>query len=664
MSIRICLIQLFFVLGIVQGGAQTPGRTADFLARPTGGGVQFQPVLPPLQQIAGAPPAFWDHYWEFGDGGFSFEAEPFHAYPAEGEYEVLYLATGKYDNGKAPRSRKKKTQAPPAKEAVAFHRPHVLPDATAALGMKAVRDPRAEEEFVCILSYANRSPVVQSGRLFLFFNQKAYPRPHFDFLEARTHWGEEPETEALTAVPTPPLEGWAGTVPPALHYALQLPPPDAAFALEDLRDEYRSERAWRFQGLQPDEVRNLFVSLQATPSMLRDTSALIHLSGLLLSEDGRIAERFDLELEIVASHDPNHIAVSRRRMGFRGVRRKDLTYKVRFQNTGEGPASRVEITCEVPRGLDPATLEILEHYPECPLCPETPTDASCLDTTLLEDRIVFTFRNIYLPGTRQPGLSERDSTKGFIRFRLQPARRIRKQDLAARASIVFDKNPPIRTNRARTDFKPGLSPALLLGRTLHPQDDAPDQTTLGLALAPFKPYRLFLQGEVWFEPPKSSTSTSEFTRDSSYFGLITFPGGTAREVLIDSLVFTEEVEIEKSSFLTLVPLQLRYNLSGWLSLGAGAQLALQFQKRTLETTTSGSKRVFDPASGAELTDFGEVFPATTTAESTSELLWRPALFADVHFGKVRLGPALGIRGVLPLHSGREPYLLAFVYWKI
>jgi len=46
----------------------------------------FKSEKPLLNQIAGAPKAFYSHYWEFGDGNFSTKEEPNHTYKEPGNY--------------------------------------------------------------------------------------------------------------------------------------------------------------------------------------------------------------------------------------------------------------------------------------------------------------------------------------------------------------------------------------------------------------------------------------------------------------------------------------------------------------------------------------------------------------------------------------------------
>ena len=66
---------------------------------------------PPLDQIPGAPEAFYEYFWEFGDGSYSFEENPTHIYKDFGDGDVLVAMTNNYSNGGAPPTRpKKKTQ--------------------------------------------------------------------------------------------------------------------------------------------------------------------------------------------------------------------------------------------------------------------------------------------------------------------------------------------------------------------------------------------------------------------------------------------------------------------------------------------------------------------------------------------------------------------------
>ena len=632
-----------------------PAPQADFLMRMSGAHLEVQPLLPPLQQIAGAPPAFYEYYWEFGDGTYSFEESPTHLYRDTSAHEVLLLATGKYDNGKAPRSRKRsaKPKKAAAREEVASTNPlNALQHESDWLGLKAVRSPRPGEELILILSYANRSPLPQSGRLEFAYNENAYSRAHFRWQEARTHHGEAAASPLLSQnQPRIPTEAWSGNAAPTNLYELQLPASPA-----QLQSRYREQRAWSFSGLQPGEVRNLFLSLQATEDMLADTNAIITVEARLTTDDGRVDESFPLEMEIVASHDPNYIAVSDRRLNYRRARQNDLSYKVHFQNTGEGPASRVEIQTDLPPGYSAESLRILETQPAVPLCPEAPASWSCLDTAYQDGQLVLTFRNIYLPGTRQEGVGQRDSTQGYVKYRLSPGKAVEKRPFSARAAIIFDQNPPIRTGRAATRFKAGWSPGLLAGRRF--SSDGEGAWQFGLSLAPFSPHRLFWQVELWAGLPteqQSSNSSRDTVRTEN--DLLGLPFVATVDTITQQ---TQTVNTQVQTF-ALTPLQARYNLSGWIGLGTGLMLELEYRRSEQTTQAERFVRIYDP-DGQELTDLAQSLSPAEQSETTAATNLYGSWFAEVQLGKVRQGPALGIRGVLPFDA-RPAYGLAFLQWR-
>lgn len=666
-SLMLCL-PLFSMLA-----QTTPQPQADFMVRLEASNTLFAPVVPPLTQIAGAPTAYYEYYWEFGDGTFSFAENPAHVYADTSAREVYLLATGKYDNGKAPKSRKKKVAGPKEKPktliADAQPLPTVLEDATASIGLRGVRNPRAGEELVCVLAYANHTPITQSGKLYLFFNQKSYKNDHFTFLEARTHYEEVEEKEAITWTDlNHAINGWTGVGNDLNWYDLSLPDKEPTEVLNELKNNYKTSKAWSFNNLQSGEQRNLFLSLNANNAMLADTNAIITVTGLLISDDQRVVETYTLEMEIVASHDPNYIAVSQRDMNFRRIRSKDLEYKVHFQNNGEGPASAIQITCDVPTGLDATGLQVLDLYPKCLLCPEQEVSWSCLDTSFQEGKVIFTFKNIYLPGTRQEGISDRDSTKGFVKYRLLPNKKIRKLSFDARASIVFDKNPPIQTNRTATHFKPGISPGLLAGWNIFPDDPKRNYFSVGVSLAPFKSYRRFFQVELWkgfpFSPITERTSLQDSTstlQDSPSFLLI-----------VDSVTTINRQTEQNPLYFNIVPLQLRKNFTDWFSSGVGVMLNVELQRNQITEQRLLERKLYrtlvpDVTIPRERTQpLTDLFTRQTTTSTSSTQKWvvNAALFADIQLGLVRQGPALGLRGIVPLEKTPNWYISLFASWKL
>lgn len=629
-------------------------RVADFNAEPAGGGetLQFSPVLPPLLQKAGAPTAYYGLFWEFGDGQFLFSSEKnvTHTYTRLGEYTASVEATNYYDDGKKPQKKRKTIKSgTPRNTGSAVAAASPLPGVYDAgsrqsIALRTSVQPKSGEELTCIISYRNLGSVTTDGRLHLFFNEKKFPSPHFRYLESRTHFGETPEATYSSVVSDLETEGLAAldfTVNRPNSNAVELqtstfqfsPPIIAEEMLKTARGEFREAHTWRFNNLRTGESRNLFVSLNGTASMLRDTSATIHLAGVFEPFDPVLApERFTLEVEIVASHDPNRISVSDSRVNYRAIGSKHLDYKVQFQNNGEGPASTVQIEVSVPGGLELAKMRPLDWYPRCPICPQTPTERSCLDTTLLIDGLRFTFRNIYLPGSRQEGVESIDSTRGFVRYRIEPERSMPKRAFRSIAQIVFDKNPPIRTNFSRTRFKRGISPGMKAGYGFDPDALREGYFFLGASVSPYKSWRIYPQLELLTGLRGRQDEGERMFQDT---------------LLLENSTDVKFFEVRDSTVRSSrglvafeVPFLLRKNFNRWMGAGVGgsAKLLMDNGEDLLSVTKIRYRKVL----GQTTTQVGPPVSASSS-RNVSATRTQYTVFADLTLGAVRAGPNVGIR---------------------
>lgn len=634
-----------------------PVRELDFSSSSDGNAIRFHPAMPALAQKAGARPAFWEYFWEFGDGSFSREENPSHIYVQPGDYAATLDATAHYDDGKKPKKKKRPIAVPNGNSALASTSfPDVFDaEAKQAIAMAANTQPRAEEELTCIISYRNNGFMTTGGRLHLFYNEKVFPASHFNFVEARTHFGETEDPLISQALPT--------DVSPAVNWVVLSPrlntgsgtvlsgdrPPASILQtmLDDARGKYREERAWRFSELEAGAKRNLFISLAATASMIKDTSAFIHLEAVFAPDDPALPpESFVLEIEIVASHDPNAIAVSDNRINYRSIGDKKLSYKVQFQNNGEGPASNVQVKVEIPKGLDMARMRPVDWYPKCPICPKTPTGSSCLDTASTKNGLTFTFRNIYLPGSRQKDVLHRDSTKGFVKYRIEAGKDMPKRSFRSRAMITFDKNPPIFTNFTKTRFKPGLSPGLKAGYGFLPDSSKSGYVFFGFSLSPYKSWRIYPQIELLMGIKGREELQTEVYKDS----VLTAVGDFKANIYRDSTVKSTR------GFVSFeIPVLLRKNFSRVFGAGVGVSARITLENG--ETTTNTTKtRVFVPHPGVQLpppsvkdTTWSQPYSATDT---------RFTVFGDLTFGSVRAGPNVGVRAGAIL--GRQKKVQPFV----
>src|SRR5690625_3565427 len=154
--------------------------------------VQFDSHLRSLRQIAGAPEAFYTYFWEFGDGGFSFNENPRHIYADSGEYTVRLFATNNYDDGRPPPTRPVLVRATTGgtPENTSQHSGFFNEDNR--LQLKVNRQPRPDEDMICIIGYRNPSKNDRpfNGSLVLFYNEEQFKKKNFGLTEIRKYHDE------------------------------------------------------------------------------------------------------------------------------------------------------------------------------------------------------------------------------------------------------------------------------------------------------------------------------------------------------------------------------------------------------------------------------------------------------------------------------------------
>ncbi len=188
----------------------------------------------------------------------------------------------------------------------------------------------------------------------------------------------------------------------------------------------------------PLQDRYLSLLVRTKPNVaLEDTVIVTALANWSTGTDLTPADNVAVLRDIVYSaFDPNDKSV---RPGFYSVdslsQRIPLDYTVRFQNTGNAPASTVIILDTLSTDLDLATFEFVAA--------SHPVSLRLLPGRVLE----FRFDNIQLPdSTADPAGSH-----GFARFRVTPYADLLPGDtIRNTAHIYFDFNDPIVTNTTET----------------------------------------------------------------------------------------------------------------------------------------------------------------------------------------------------------------------
>ena len=625
----------------------TVTRRASIGYNQRGNLVSFKPETPPLIPIAGAPKPSYSYLWELGDGHYSKEAEPKHTYKNKGTYTARLSVTNNYDNGKPPATRPKKVVVNEI-DNDSYKNIASIEDQN-GFSIQKNRDPIPEQEIVVILSYQNMENYVSNGKLYLFYNEKQFKNNNFELIDFRTHAGER-ETKENALVTLNDIENsdsyWASNSPlaPAKKYKNPTTEEDLDASLKLANETYKNVSILEFDDCNPTETRNVFYTFKTTPEMIKDTSATITMRGIFVPNRSFKNHKVkNLEMEIVTSHDPNKMGSNGSFINYRLVRFKRVNFKTRFQNNGEGPAKMIRLETDIPTMLDKKTFQIEDMYPKCPICPkdEIPT-VSCLDTIIKQNQIIFTFKNIYLPGSNQKNVKEIDSTKGFVKYSMKFSEDFHKIKTKSRTAIIFDKNDPIITNYATTRFLPGISVGIKTGYNWYPSLENSKSYFVGTTVSPFKSYKYYWQAEFL-----NSLNTYANTTVKQEEIVVT-PNGVRQLQRTTTNTSNENVNWE-------IPILLRYNINNYIGVGAGLQANINAAaKQNTNQKIENYEGITDK------------FLISTKSESSSAsqsfTSIKSGLILDLTLGAARIGPSLGARYVLNFKENFN-YFQFYGIWK-
>lgn len=643
----------------------TTSRKATIIPVQTNNSFIFKSEKPLLNQIAGAPKAFYSHYWEFGDGNFSTKEEPNHTYKEPGEYEVKLWATNNYDSGKTPTTRPQKVKTNDKADA-SQNEVQLMDD---NIVLKRNREPLPDEDFVVILSYKNEKDYVTNGKIYFYYNEKEFKNDNFDLIETRNYHNENVEEISSDLVYN---EGFDSnnsafaSVENLIYSTSKFQDTtirkNLAISLEEAKQKFKKGKIITFNNMNPNEQRNIFFTLKTTPEMIKDTSAILKVRSIYVPDSNYENHKIkDMEMEIVTSHDPNKMSTNGLFINYRLVRFKRVKFKTRFQNNGEGPAKTIRLETDVPDMYDKTTLQIESMYPECPICPKNQeVRYSCLDTIVTQKQIIFTFKNIYLPGSEQKNVTEKDSTKGFVKYSLKFGKDFHKVKTKSRTAIIFDKNDPIITNYSVTRFNPGISIGAKVGYNYFPKLDNAKSYFVGATISPFKSYRLYWQSELYFNSLNydGTTTTSEFSQ-FQFNPPIENPNGTVSDFGFERKTTTSQTN---RIVTDIVPVSLRYNINNYIGVGFGPQVSTTISSKNEISETYQYYQAVQNSTGIGP---GEEIPQlkreinTSTKEMTQV---QTQLFADVTLGFSRIGPSLGIRYYKNFKSDFDSWQF-YAIWK-
>ncbi len=625
------------------------------------GVTKFTGELRPLRPIAGAPAPFYTYFWEFGDGGFSFEENPSHQFTRYDSVMVRLFATNNYDDGKRPPTRPRPIVKPAnPKTLIAANPSSNLFKMGGNVEMKTNCMPKPGDDMMLVFGYRNKMENGQqniNGTIAILYNDVEFSNNNFDLAEVRTyHKEKKADLKALLNTASASLKTNQPVYYASLNNDLSVNKAEKIL-LRDQVKAFKSQQSWKFENLKQNEERFVFMHFKTTPEMLKDTNATVRISAAFIPDNPLVeTEFFNLELQIVASHDPNKMVLRKSRMNYRFTgKNRELTYKVRFQNTGKGPAKKIDVGVNISPVFDPATLRIIKTQPEVSNCDSAYANQSCIKTSFSADSVHFVFTNIYLPGMQQKGVKDADSTQGFVEYKIKFKEKPEKLPIKSGAAIVFDKNEPIYTNRAVGRFKMGLSPGIIAGYGFPFQRDNSNylnhkNIVIGATLSPYASHRYYWQAELYL-----TSFIAETILVPNVGNII------GRDTVINKVGYKIEdkqlYKTKKVITINTVPLQFRYNINKFIGAGAGAIVAFDIYQKT--TSELRYKLLTQNAQGTPLEiDFNRDMGAIK--KSFSEL--SASLFMDVQLGLVRVGPALGIRYIYDPKTNNNR-MATYVSWK-
>ena len=678
------LFSIFLILFSIFSFSQTQikdttTRKATILFNKKGNQVQYNAEVPTLNQILGAPKANYSYFWEMGDGSYSKDPAPKKTYKKKGDYKVNLSVTNNYDNGKPPKTRPQ-TVAINEISDLKFDEIASLPD-TISLKIFNNREPVPDDEIVVVISYKNELNYLANGKLYLFYNDKEFKNKNFELVETRTHFGEREVTQTgiASVENNDSYRNLASTdVYHSFKNGFNLVDENLEMTLAESNTLFSDSKAFEFDNMEANETRNMFFTFKTTPEMLKDTSAIVKMRSVFVPDRNyKNHKKKTLQMEIVTSHDPNKMSSNATLMNYRTVRFKTINFKTRFQNNGEGPARMIRLETDTPDMFDKKTLQIVDSYPKCPICPKgQEVTYSCLDTLIKQKQIHFTFKNIYIPGSNQKNVKEVDSTKGFVKYTMKFAKDFHKQKTRSKTAIIFDKNEPVITNIATTRFKPGISIGVRAGFNLYSKPELsinketienissperPQSYFIGATISPYKSYRWYWQSELYYTTFKkeSSGQIGEFV-PVEYIPGIPLSNGTIAQT--GTSQSSSKTNTSKSN-IEIVPVSLRYNFNNYIGIGFGPQISANLNQKTeTETETRFFYRQDGPA-GFETLEFTNLKKNETTSETIKPFKEiQTSVFADVTFGFARIGPSVGARYYKSFEQDSD-YWQFYAIWK-
>lgn len=198
---------------------------------------------------------------------------------------------------------------------------------------------------------------------------------------------------------------------------------------------------WKFSKLLPNECRQISIISQM-PGVKNLGDSLVSRSSIYFNNIQNPSSSDIFKQRLTGSYDPNdkhvHPSIGKQNYVLPG---KEITFTIRFQNTGTDTAFNVNIRDTIDLNLDLQTLHIIGS-----------SHPVTIDLKG-KNQVNFQFINILLPDSN---VNETGSN-GYVKYALKPKSNLPENTLIKnKAHIYFDYNPAITTNETQNTFVSSL----------------------------------------------------------------------------------------------------------------------------------------------------------------------------------------------------------------
>jgi hypothetical protein len=589
-------------------------------AIPEGNGFKFRLMNPPkLTQMAKNQP-YLSYFWDFGDGYYKRGTlqEFTHTYAKAGSYQVraLIFTGNTLDLVEQPQ--------PITVYPRTSNRIEPLPQSSSVVlvGSHYRDELRPSEDMILTIGTKNASS--SGGKLYVFFNEKRHKgvKP----LEFKTHSAYFGEKEGADNQNLPEIVTAKGL--------------------------FNDVKVFDVSKTDPS-VSNLFLTFRQVSDMTNkivNKKVWIHAVWIV---NGK-AEKADLTLTVVPSHDPNDLQVDPDYLSFRRIKKQDFTYRVRFENTEKGIVKSVGVKVLKPKQVDTSRIEWLDFAPKCVECPPNTRFAEiaypCYRRSNTADYVEMYFHNAQLAG-KVKGLRDKDLMEGFVRYKLYPIQRgMKKLSLESKAVVTFDGQEKA-TNRANVNFTSGFWFGPKIGIN-YDRNTKSSSYFLGAVLSPYKAEGWHLQFEALsdFITANKNVVLRNTIRRFPEPGVYTFipPASDSTAVNFKNI---------KQRTINIVPLQLTKSFGKFVDIGVGMSADVYFQ--TINQTDSIYIQYLYLANNTYYPS--KLVESKVVRAERKETQFRVAPFGDIALGKE--GFKVGVRYTYPIVKTREDYLQIYSYYK-